>query len=353
MQKLKKNKNGFLPALAGIIGFFVICGVIGMAGTWTFNKIFGDSDDDDKTLSMVETDTTSEGRTVTDLADMGVECKWANKEVKKNINFMDKYSSSAIDPTTMYVFKEKPEDWKLPTGDFTDYYKAESSSSGVMVLQENPGMYYIVVKNTTAYNTKFLEIEVPCMGEDASVVLNEYNQAPDTKTVMLTQIATLSFTDVDFGVDETDNISTLFEVTKHDYTTVAEDQCVVLDGVMLKADATYDITADADSDGEYDEGVEYYKITIDNLAGVNSLVVFDEGKSIDLLEGDNEHYWKFDSSIEICDQDDLAVHHKIQSDKGTRTAAAADDEYLGNTEDVIDLVWKTVEGTTATQSSNG
>ena len=229
MQILRKNKKGIIPfAAIGVICLIALaCGGL-YAG---YEKWFGEGAD--KTLTIgIESDTSSEGRTIDDLADMGVTCKWADKEVEKNVKFMDQYTSAAIDPTTLYVFKEKPTDWGYPTGDFTDYYKAESSSSGTMVLEENPGKYYVVVKNTTALNTIFLEVEVPCMGEDDSVVLNDYNQAPDSMTVMMTAIATLTLTDVNFAVSTTANTTTMFEVTKHDYTTVTENQCVVLDGVI-------------------------------------------------------------------------------------------------------------------------
>ena len=280
---------------------------------------------------------------------------WKESVVYFKYTVKNRYNATSLNPTVK-VFHEKPTDWGIATGSFeTDDPKYEDQFTGsngsVSLNTLKPGHYWTVI-TLSSYNTMFHEVDVPDGPRSSEETLSTYNSEPQTDTIKMAYSDALSVADQSLGT--LTNTTTKQTYTVYQTLTVDQDQEYCLDYVTFKEpSANASFSNDDDSDGEYDEGVEYIKVTINPMnSDKQSKVMFDVDKSIDEFSGDNEWNMDFDAVV-IKSENTITITYEVESDKGTNSTTADKDEYLGEGENFLDLIFVDCMGTTATINLSG
>lgn len=274
--------------------------------------------------------------------------------VKMNIETSD-LSGSSVTSGDIYLFQEEPENFGDASSISNDYDDADSvysiESDGVTTIQETPkvdGDYYVVVDHSGAY-PEMSQVSVPTGENYEDVSLSEYNQAPELTKLEVADKGTISSATFDLGVSSD---GTGIEVFDSNTFSPAEDTEYRLDYLVVE-DGNAPTTSDADTDGNYDEGVNRFSVEVSGAVEQSSSLeetVFNPSNGVNELDNDGKTKVEVDRGTQdylTFDRDNrLTVEANAEADT-TTGSATADDEELSDGENVFDI---TLFGTSGNSS---
>jgi len=249
---------------------------------------------------------------------------WSNTVVNYMLITSDRFTGADVDAVAK-VYDEKPEDWVNPRGDFTDAskYTVYTGSSGeVLINKEMPGTYYVVL-TATGYNTEFIEITIP--DGTGRGDLSDYQANPDRLPVEMTKIGTTTASTIDFALTNASGK----ELKDTELLTI--DDNTEFRGWKVIINDELGFSVDTDGDGNYDEGIDYMKVTI----GDKSVVVFDPARAVDEFDSNDEYTLNIEGT-KLADGEDLVVKVEFKAD--TSDTAGANDEKLGEGDGTISYI---------------
>ena len=293
--------------------FAIIMGVllVGAGMYFGINALSASGDSKDDSPLSVPDSYTGEG-------------KWVGQLVNKQIVVSNKFNGTAV-AATAKVYAEKPSDWGNPRGDFTDasLYEQYTASSGTVTVQDYPGEYFVVL-TATGYNTEFIEKFVVPDGSGTPVTLSlsDYNSAPNAEKSRMTLTPSLTLANVTATLTNQTNR----EMTEYAYQTVADS--TEFRGWKAVVNDVEGMKDDADSDGTYDEGVSYLKITI----GDKAAKIFDPSNGINEFDTNGKYEILLDD-YSVADGNQIPIKFEIKANTGDYTGA--NDEIWGEGEGTL------------------
>jgi len=265
--------------------------------------------------------------------------------VKKDIMLQDK-QNSGITSGTIHIFNEKPTDgtgnviWDNPRTVEPYFGSSEevatiSVSSDSSTFQENPGTYYVVVESNGRY-MDFAEIEIPD-GSGYEETLSEYNSAPQSVTYTLADQYSPTAETVDVGVNSD---TTSIEKFSEDTTIRPDEGEEYRPWKLVVQTGDVDMTADSDSDGNHDEGIQKQYFEMSGTIS-QSYTVFNPNNGIDQLGSDDKAEFNFEEQVRgdvtITEDDPLTVTpYAVTFETSTGTASGGD-EVLTDGENFVDF----------------
>lgn len=282
------------------------------------------------------------------------DAKFSGRFVKLKVETSD-LSGNKVTSGTIYLFKDKPENWGDASAIQNDYSNADSTysidSDGVTTIQETPqlqGDYYMAVQHSGAYPV-MTQLSIPTGENYQSVALSEYNQAPELERVEVSDKASISSATFDLGVTQN---ATDVEVFDSNTFSPAENTEYRLDYLVVE-DGSVPTTSDSDTDGTYDEGV--HKFTVDISGAVEQTdsmteTVFNPSNGVNELDNDGKTKVQVDRGTQdylTFNRDNrLTIEATAQADLGGTTAQTGDEE-LSDGENVFDITLFGTSGSTS------
>lgn len=283
---------------------------------------------------------------------------WENRSVKKTVSLQD-LNNNDVTSATLHVFADRPTDseGEIVWGNeraIEAYYGTNqekdqvSVSSADTTIQYTPGTYYVAVESSGKYTT-FTKVTIPDGSSYSGTTLNEYNQAPETRTITVADkySPTLSSFDVSVGSN-----TTSIEEWSADQTIKPSEDTRYEVWKMVVHTGTNDPTTDSDSDGNHDEGIRkiYVDISGAGLASERSDTIFYPSNGIDKLGSDDKATINLDDLTATSGQP-LTVTANIVTFE-TSTAGASDgDEVFTDGENPIDIQLFDQSGTGTSKAS--
>ena len=266
----------------------------------------------------------------------------AQRDFSTTITLKDELSGgTAIASATVYVFKEKPEDWLDYEADFSnaDPDRTETTdANGQITFSENPqSLYLVVVKSRykTGYN-----VYEHMVGDNAQQILTteDLNTFTVTEEIFATAKGTLTVENFNLLIDA--NSSSYVDETDTIQIEVSADQKVIVGSMIFNPNSG--LTNDTDSDDISDLGVKTIEFQI---AGNKFRIAVDE-----LVAGDSEKYVLYDAqanvfkAIELEDEEIESIKVVVNTKTNTNSSVL---EALGESQTIGTLSLKDVYGDTA------
>lgn len=270
---------------------------------------------------------------------------WEDRLVKKRIA-IETPAGNAITSGTIHVFDEKPTDsnGNVVWGNARTieiYYGSSQEMEQVAIsgerttLQYKPGTYYLAIENSSYY-TQFVKVTIPD-GSSYDIKLSSYNKNPETLTVSMPERYNPSLTQVDVGIDKT---TSSIQDWKESHTVKPAEGSRYKVWKMVVETGTVDMTTDSNDDGEYDEGIRKFYVTVSGagLSSEKSKVFFNPSNGIDRLGDDGKATFKLDSLVAKPSQPLTYTTHFTTFATGSNSSNAADgDETFTDSEHVANL----------------